>query len=266
MIQLIALDIDGTLLNSEGTISNKTKQTLRQVARKGTHVVLCTGRPYCGVHSVLEELAIVQPDNYCVTFNGGLVTDLATGEHLIQHSLDYDDYCYFHSVAASSGLGMQAMTVDTIITSDKVTHPITTLESDINQMPIINQAINELDALTVFGNIMLLGDTTSLTDFVNKMPEKASTYSYSFSSPHFIEFMHPKATKANGIAELAVKLNLTRESILAIGNGDNDIPMLKYAGISVAMGNATQKVKSHADFVTTSNNHDGVAVAIEKFL
>lgn len=130
-IKLVAIDIDGTLLNSKKEITPEVFSAIQDAKAAGVKIVIATGRPIAGVQRLLEELELNQPDNYVVTFNGGLVQDTVTGQELIKETLTYDDYLDIELLGRKLGVHMHAITKDGIYTQ-----PIGTSASTLFTSPI----------------------------------------------------------------------------------------------------------------------------------
>lgn len=264
-IKLIAIDIDGTLVTDNKELTQHTIDTITKARQKGIKVVLCTGRPITGVQQYLEPLNISGDDEYVVTFNGSLAQTIS-GTPIVSHNITVEDYIDLETLARKSNIHFHMETLDHIYTANRDISPYTIAESFIVRMPIRYRTPEEItDELTISKG-MFIDEPDKLSAFIKNFPADLKERFYVVQSePYFFEAMNKKASKGNAIAELAAKLGFTADEVMALGDQGNDLTMVKYAGTGVAMGNAIEDVKAAAQFITKTNEEDGVAFAIEKF-
>ncbi|MCH5463068.1 sugar-phosphatase [Lactobacillus sp. LC28-10] len=264
-IKLIAIDIDGTLVTDNKELTQHTIDTITKARQKGIKVVLCTGRPITGVQQYLNPLDISGDDEYVVTFNGSLAQTIA-GTPIVSHNITLEDYIDLETLARKSNIHFHMETLDHIYTANRDISPYTIAESFIVRMPIRYRTPEEItDELTISKG-MFIDEPQKLSAFIESFPADLKERFYVVQSePYFFEAMNKKASKGNAIAELATKLGFTADEVMALGDQGNDLTMVKYAGTGVAMGNAIDEVKAAAQFITQTNEEDGVAYAIEKF-
>ena len=252
-IKLIAIDMDGTLLLPDHTISPAVKNAIAAAREKGVNVVLTTGRPYAGVHSYLKELHMNQPGDYCITYNGALVQKAADGSTVAQTALSYD---HFH-----------ALDRNTLYTANRDISYYTVHESYVATIPLVFCEAENMDPATQFLKVMMIDEPAILDKAISRIPaEVKEKYTVLKSAPYFLEILDKRVNKGTGVKSLADALGIKPEEIMALGDQENDIAMIEYAGMGVAMDNAIPSVKEVANFVTKSNLEDGVAWAIEKFV
>ncbi len=264
-IKLIAIDIDGTLVNDRKQLTQHTIDTVTKARQKGIKVVLCTGRPITGVSQYLKPLDIQGDDEYVVTFNGSLAQTIS-GTPIVSHNITLEDYIDLEAIARKANIHFHMETLDHIYTANRDISPYTVAEAFLVQMPIRFRMPEEItDDLTISKG-MFVDDPKLLSAFIKDFPEELKERFYVVQSePYFYEAMNKQASKGNAIAELATKLGFASDEVMAIGDQGNDLTMVKFAGTGVAMGNAIDEVKATAQFVTKTNEEDGVAYAIEKF-
>ncbi|WP_034918141.1 sugar-phosphatase [Erwinia sp. 9145] len=266
-IKLIAIDMDGTLLNPQHEISPRVKQAIGAARDKGVAIVLATGRPFIGVQRYLMELDLQQEGQFCITNNGALVQQAANGECVAEISLTFDDYLYFEKLARDLGIHFQALTKSLLFTANKDISEYTVHESAITGIPLRYRAVDEMDPAMTFPKVMMIDPPQKLDEAIPRIPQAArERYTIMKSSPYYLEIMDKRVNKGAGVKALADKLGLTRDQVMTLGDQENDIAMLEFAGTGVAMGNAIDSVKAVAQFVTKTNSEDGVAHAIEKFV
>ncbi|WP_461244571.1 sugar-phosphatase [Secundilactobacillus muriivasis] len=264
-IKLIAIDIDGTLVDDQKQLHQRTIDTITQAREQGIKVVLCTGRPITGVQQYLDPLNISGDDEYVVTFNGSLAQTIS-GRIIVKHNLSTDDYYDLELLARKHNIHFHMETLDHIYTANRDLSGYTIAESFLVRMPIRFRMPEEItDDLTI-SKAMFVDDPELLTPFINDFPQEYRDRFYVVQSePFFFEAMNKNASKGNAVAELATQLGFTADEVMAIGDQGNDLTMVKYAGTGVAMGNAIDELKQTAQFITKTNEEDGVAYAIEKF-
>jgi len=265
-IKLIALDLDGTTLLPDHSISPAVKQAIAAARKQGVYVVLCTGRPYAGVERYLRELNMDEPEDYCVTYNGALVQKASDASAVIQIPLDYDDYLYLESLSREVGSHFHALSRHTLYTANRDISRYTVHESTVTTIPLVFCEAENMEPNGPFLKVMMIDDPEILDAAIAKIPtEVFERYNLVKSSPYFLEMLNKRVNKGTAIQAIAEQLGIKAEEVMTVGDHENDIAMIEYAGIGVAMGNGIEKVKAMSDFVTKSNLEDGVAYAIEKF-
>lgn len=266
---LLALDLDGTLTDDNKRITPRTKDALLKAMEKGVEIILASGRPDIGIAPVANELGLYGKGGYILAFNGGRIIDCKSGKILSETAFPREYYSEIISLRDRfDGVEVLTYTSEGII-SGSVTKYVTE-ECRCNACPVEAKenlletvrglSENEVKFLVVGEHEKLIPVRDYLTDnFSNK-------FGAYFSQPFFLEVVPFGIDKANSLKKLLSILGKESSSLMACGDGENDIPMLKVAGLPVAMENASDIVKKHAAFVTKSNNDDGVAIAVEKFI
>ncbi|MEH2922019.1 sugar-phosphatase [Samsonia erythrinae] len=266
-VKLIAIDMDGTLLTPENRISPAVKAAIAAAREQGVQVVLATGRPYIGVERYLMELDLQQEGCYCITNNGALVQRTSNGDCVAQTTLSFDDYLHFEALASKLGVHFHALDFNFVYTANKDISPYTIHESHLTGMPLKYRAVEEMDRSLTFPKVMMIDDPEILDRAISQIPpEDFERYTIMKSAEYYLEILDKRVNKGEGVRMLAEHLNIPRESVMTLGDQENDLAMLEYAGLGVAMGNAVESVKAVSQFVTKTNREDGVAYAIEKFV
>ena len=264
--KLLVLDLDGTLTNSQKKITRKTKEALIKVQEIGVKIVLASGRPTYGVVPLANELRLDTFGGYILSFNGGEIIDWETKEILHEKVLEQSVLPYLYQCAKINELPMVTYQNKYILTEypdDIYVHK----EAFLNKMEI-KQVDNLLEYIDFpVAKCMTVGDGEKLVKLELEMNKhlKGSMGVYR-SEPFFLELVPKGIDKAQSLSILLRKLGLTREEMIACGDGFNDLSMIQYAGLGVAMANAQEAVKASADFITLSNEEDGVAHVAERFL
>lgn len=266
MYKIIALDMDGTLLTADKKVSERNKAAIKAAEAKGVKVVLASGRPLIGLKKYLEELDLLKDEDYVLSFNGGLVQNTKTQEIVSKLPLKGSDFKYIYKISKELNINIHAFSAKDGLITPK-TSQYTEYEAMMNGIDVNIRDINEVDDEEDIIKVMMIDPQEILDPAIEKLPpEVYEKYSVFKSSPFFLEFTNKEVDKGLGLKKLGEYLGIKKEEIIACGDAGNDLSMIKYAGLGVAMGNATQEVKEAADFITTSNDEDGVANVIEKFI
>ncbi len=264
--KVLVLDLDGTLTNSKKEITPRTKEAVLKMQKKGHVVVLASGRPTPGVVPVAEELNLKKYGGYILSYNGGQIIDCATGEVVYRKNLPMELVPQLFALAEELDIGLISYDKEGIVANN---HPdkYIELEAMINHLPI--QYRDDVAEYIDFPVTKCLG-----TAAPEVAKEKEDAFREKFgdvlnigrSEPFFIEITPKGIDKAASLARLCEIIHITKDDMIACGDGFNDISMIEYAGTGVAMANAQQEVRDVADYITSSNDDDGVAEVIEQFI
>lgn len=266
-IKLIAIDIDGTLINSRKELTPRVKAALNAASQQGVYVVICTGRPYPGVEPLLKGLNLINDHDYVVTYNGTLVQQTGTKKALVRFAMTHEDLERVNTNATTYNVHYHATDEEAIYVPTPTIGKYSIHESELVGMPIIHQLYKDIPSDKEFIKMMYVDEPDILATLIDNLSDTfKSQYQLFRSAPYYLEVIHPKAGKGNAVKLLAQELQLSSDEVMCIGDQENDRDMIEYAGLGVAMGNAVEEVKSIADFITTTNDEDGVAVAVEKFV
>ena len=261
----IALDLDGTLTNHDKVVTPKTRKALLKAESQGAVIILASGRPTYGIEPVAECLELDKRGGYILSYNGGNIVNAKTGEKLFSQFLPDAVLPILYRYAKEHHHALLGYAGNEIIT-EMPDDQYVKEESRINKMNI-RQVDNLLDALEPHPTKLLMtGDPKDMlqaeNDLVAELGEKMDIFR---SAPFFLELVPKGIDKAQSLLRLLGKINLTPADMIAFGDGYNDLSMLKLAGMGVAMENAAPEVRADADYVTLSNEEDGVAAALEHF-
>ncbi|WP_059105514.1 sugar-phosphatase [Shouchella shacheensis] len=263
MYKLIAIDMDGTLLNDQHEVTNEVKDALREAKSQGVNVVLCTGRPIGGVRSYLDDLNLTEEGDFVIAYNGALVQNSYSGEVVLSHSLTHKELKEIYELSLTLKTPMHYFDSENVYTPNRHISPYTVYESYVTGVPLTYQTVEETPHDIAIPKIMFVDESEKLDQAMKALPASyKETYMMVKSAPFFLEILHPEVSKGNAVRHLAEKLGYGREEVLAIGDNGNDLTMVEYAGCGVAMANAIPELKEIADAHTGSNNENGVAHAI----
>lgn len=266
MYKIIALDMDGTLLNDEKVITQRTKDALIKAREKGVKVVLASGRPVDGLKKYLKELNLVSDEEYVLSFNGSLVQKVKSEEVLYEIGLTGKDLHYLYDISQNLGVNIHAFSTTKGLITPNISK-YTEVEANLNGIDINVCDFNEISEDEHIVKVMFIDDEKIIDKVIKELPnEVEERYKVVRSAPYFLEEINKESGKATGLAALAKYLNVSKDNIIAVGDAGNDLDMIQYAGLGVAMGNADESVKQVADYITADNNNDGIAEVIEKFI
>ncbi|EHZ21970.1 HAD hydrolase, IIB family protein [Streptococcus pneumoniae GA13723] len=242
-IKLIAVDIDGTLVNSQKEITPEVFSAIQDAKEAGVKVVIATGRPIAGVAKLLDDLQLRDEGDYVVTFNGALVQETATGHEIISESLTYEDYLDMEFLSRKLGVHMHAITKDGIYTANRNIGKYTVHESTLVSMPIFYRTPEEMADKEIV-KCMFIDEPEILDATIEKIPaEFYERYSINKSAPFYLELLTKNVDKGSAITHLAEKLGLTKDETMAIGDEENDRAMLEVVGNPVVMENGNPEIK-----------------------
>lgn len=273
----IIMDVDGTLMSSNKVLTDKTKETLLRAQSLGATLILASGRPTSGLVDLGKELKMDQHHGLFVSYNGSKVVDCETGEVLFNEAMsveegkavlehmkkfsrvrpmiDKDQYMYVNDV------------FDCYIDFKGADFNVIEYESRGGNFNLCEQP--DLAAFLDFplNKILTTADPIYLQEHAEAMmaPFK-DTLNCVFTGPFYFEFTAKGIDKAKALDTVLLPRGFKIEEMIAFGDGHNDKTMMEYAGTAVAMGNAVEEVKAIADMVTLSNDEDGIAEALIKYM
>lgn len=265
--QVLVLDLDGTLTNSKKEISKPTLNALMEIQQAGKIVVLASGRPIRGVVPLADKLELEKYGGYMLSFNGARITQCSTGRLIYNRTVPNEvirPIC--EAVIGLDGVNIISYS-ETEIFSAKEPGKYTILESRINDMNVV--VTDDLPGVLPgsVNKLLLPGEPEILEKLMPKLKEQYhGLLSIYRSEPFFLEIMPRNIDKANSLQKLLNSLGMTADQMICCGDGYNDVSMIEYAGLGVAMGNAQPAVKDSADFVTRTNDEDGILHVIDLFM
>mmetsp|Transcript_4111 Transcript_4111/g.6366 ORF Transcript_4111/g.6366 Transcript_4111/m.6366 type:complete len:326 (-) Transcript_4111:37-1014(-) len=267
----IALDLDGTTLNSSHNLSTKTVSTLRRLNAKGVSVFIATGRSTNSVIPHIDALCLPQRTVPAVCFNGACVVDIST-------SIGVESMIYDSPIPRTSSDALLHFAADIGVVAQYYigsTGQIYACPQNASHQALLDQyaeftgkpqtiveSYETAKAIAPAAKILLMTeDADSLVEAAKKyFPDNMFHIIYGSPTPFFIEFLAPNTCKGNGLLQLCNHYHVPLEAVVAFGDGENDIEFLQYAGLGVAMNNAKYRTKQAADVVMEwSNDEDGVA-------
>lgn len=263
MKKIISLDIDGTLYTSEKKISAETKSALLRAQENGCVLVLASGRPTAGLVPIARQLSMEKFHGMLLAYNGGVVIDFTTGEKIFSNVIE-------NALAKKLLKHLENFPVNPIVDDGET---IFTTDPESFQVPYESQS-NHLKIQTVANihdavdfspaKILIAAPAEILSRDTEKISAPFSDkLDFVLSAPFYLEATIKGVNKADALKTACENLKIPAADIIAFGDAQNDIPMLKVAGYAVAMGNACAELKEIADHVTDTNDNDGIARALE---
>lgn len=271
-IRLLAVDLDGTLLNRKKEITPRTLQALEKAREQGVLVVPVTGRPAQGLPEAVLEIPGLR---YTVTSNGATIRDLVSGETLLEKHLDQATCLAVLEACRGFDIIRQVFRAGVgYLTREDYE----TLAARYAGTSMLQYHLNTRQKLPGTMEDFLREDSRPVEEFffLTHSPEEKAALRRTLEGvpgigfadpfPNDLEVLAGEIDKGEGLRFLLEKLGIPPEEVLALGDEGSDLPLLRLAGIGVAMGNAGEQVRAAADHVTASCDEDGVALALEKFV
>jgi Cof subfamily protein (haloacid dehalogenase superfamily) len=261
-VKLIATDLDGTLLDSTGKIPERNLRTLKEAIARGVATTICTGRMFGSARRFAEQIGIKIP---VICYNGAMLRQ-PDGELIWHLTLDLELARKLLALCLERRVHIQSYVDDELFVRDGDAEVFQDYKKHFGVTgriigdDIFNPPTNPTKLLA------MTDDEETALSLMNELREKFSRDIYiTRSNVNFVEMMNPNVNKANGLQKLAEKIGVDMADVLAIGDGENDVEMVKLAGVGVAMGNGAEKIKSAANYIAPTNDENGVTWAVERF-
>ena len=265
MLTLVALDMDGTLLNDERKISLFNERVIKKLKSKGTKIVLASGRPYNGLKPYLKQLDLINEDDYSITYNGALIINNKTQEIIFKKILNQDIVFQALELAKKLNIGFFAYNNQSQILTENITEYVK-FEQELTHNELLT--INFKEVKNEYYKITFTASKEDLDQYYSLI-EKQFNQDYTVISSHdfFIEIINKKASKGQALDFLLDYLKLERQNIAAFGDNENDYSMLTVANHKFVMNNSTSdKLKDIAEEIVPNNFDDGVGLTLQKYL
>ncbi len=260
--RLLAVDIDGTLLNSKREITAKTKKAIHQAIDKGIVFTISSGRPIQGVEMITKQLEVDIP---VITYNGAMVITGTSKNVIYSCNMREEDVLLVERLGRERNTTM-AIWSDNQLFVNRVDERAAKYSQLSGTQPKLYGDIRELLGKGI-NKLLWYDEIEQINAFEREMKDQVGpSVNFHTSQPFFLEFVDVNASKAIALEKLGEHYGIRQEEMIAIGDGYNDLSMIEYAGLGVAMENAPADIQKLADYVTLSNENDGVAHVIEKFI
>ena len=262
--KMLVLDMDDTLLTDDHKISDLNKKMILEAQAKGVYVILASGRPTSAMIAYAKELELDLNDSYMISFNGAIVSRVKDNFVLFEQKLTPIQIheLYDYSVKMKTHI---ITYLDGEIISETDSEFIE-IEKEITGMPH-NKVLSFKEAIYKPAvKCILLQEPSYLKELEKDLKIAMPHLSVSMSKPFFLEVSQNGIDKAASLKFLAEKLNIHQNEIIAIGNAGNDLTMIEYAGLGVWVDNVTPELRDRADVIVASNNNDGVAEVVQRYI
>jgi len=262
--KMLVLDLDDTLLRRDHSISNRNKEFLAKAQEKGVKVVLASGRPTPAMTRYAKELNLAQYDSYIVSYNGGVVTSMKNNEILFETSLTIDEIHSLYDFSVENNVHILTYSDKGVISETDSEY--IDVELDLTGIPHHKVPSFKAEVTSAAVKCLMLEHPDYLKNVEVKLKAERTDLSVMRSKPFFLEVMPQGIDKAASIGFLADKLGIHQSEVIAVGNAGNDLSMVQYAGLGIWVDNVSDDLRHYADFIVASNEDDGVAEVIERFI
>jgi len=261
--RLIAMDLDDTLLRDDLTVSDTTRQAMTEAIAKGAHLTIATGRMFDSAQKIARQVGLNVP---IITYQGSLIKNLLDEDVLYERSVPVEVAQQVYEYCKTHGLHLQSYIADKLYVAednDKIKGYAKQSNIPYTIEPDFSRIINN-DRQT---KLIIIDEPARLDALLPELKAMFGSKAHlTKSKPNYLEFMHPEGTKGHALRFLAAHYGIPMEETIAMGDAMNDHEMVAAAGLGVAMENAVPALKEIADFITLSNNDDGVKHVLDKFV
>lgn len=265
MYRLVALDLDGTLLNDQKELTESVKETLLRLKARGTTIVISTGRSYQGVQKYLDFLGR-QVVDYVISFNGALTYDVQNDKELAKRCLKREQLLRIARVGERIGLPVHFVSDLSVYTPHNPIGKYAMKEAIETNARMVYCPLEDLPGDKNYYKALYSEEQALLEERIRAIPQEFYTkFTVVKSDDSYLEIIREGVSKGVALRGLIHQLGIDAEEVVSIGDQENDIDMIALAGVGVSMGNAIDAVKNIADFITTTNNDNGVVIALEKY-
>lgn len=288
MYKLVAIDLDGTMLNSYGMVTENTKQVIKNTINKGTEVIIASGRPIDSIKTIAKE---IESENYFIAGNGALIYDIKKDEIIYEKFMNKQKVLEIIKICEENSIAYNIYTEKTIIAKGLKYNVLYYYKENLKKeenkktnITIVEDVYEYIKNLenekflkitvcdetkSVFNSIIRKLRTVEDIDVLDVLHMSRKMIKQGTEDVpieyYYTEISLKDVDKWNAIEYLANKMNISKDEIIAIGDNINDKKMIENAKVGIAMGQSTPVITEIADFVTTNNNEDGVAKALEKY-
>ena len=269
MYKLVAIDLDGTLVTDEKELTKKTVEVIKEASKKGVKIMISSGRSFYRLERFIDALDLRKENQCTICFNGGMIVENKTKEMLYSKNLNAEEVEELIQLGKALRLPIMIYSRDThyVETIPEVVQKNTKNLKGMNLKVVNFNQINFNKPENYIYKVCFIDKPEKIIEKRKQISEEIlKKYEITSSVPEYLEIVKKGIKKSEAIKVVMEKYDIKQDEVMAIGDGENDIEMLDFAGLGIAMENAKEEVKRFANDVTTSNNHDGVANAIEKYI
>jgi Cof subfamily protein (haloacid dehalogenase superfamily) len=261
--RLIAMDLDDTLLTDELTVTEGTRQAMNEAIAQGAHLTIATGRMFDSAQKIARQVGLNVP---IITYQGSLIKNLLDEEVLYERSIPVEVARELYEYCQTHGLHLQSYIDDKLYVSED-NEKIVAYAKQSNIPYIVEPDFSRIIEHPKQTKMLIIDDPAKLDALLPELKAAlGSKVHLTKSKPNYLEFLHLEGTKGHALRFLASHYGIPLEETIAMGDAMNDHEMVEAAGLGVAMANAVPALKEIADFITLSNNDEGVKHVLEKFV
>ncbi len=263
---MVVLDLDGTLTNSQKELSSRNREALIRLQEQGVKVVLASGRPTYGIVPIAKALELDRFGGYILAYNGGVILDFASKKEVYSNVLPDDLIAPLYRYSTDAECVILSYDNEYILT-EQPDDKYVGVEAHLNKMEV-RRVENFVEAFSApLPKCLTVGDPEKILNLEQQLKELFGERMGIFrSEPFFLELVPLGIDKAQSLSRLLEHTGGDKSEMIAFGDGYNDLSMIEFAGIGVAMSNAQPAVRERADFIAKNNDEDGVAIYIEENL
>ncbi len=269
MYKLVAIDLDGTLVTDEKELMPKTIEAIKEASKKGVKIMISSGRSFYRLEKYIDALGLRKENQCTICFNGGMIVENTTKEILYSKNLEPEEIKELIQLGKTLELPIMIYTKNTHYV-EKVPEVVEKNKKNLKGMNLKKVRFDEInfnEEINYIYKVCFIDNPKTIIEKRKEIPKEFfERYEITSSVPEYLEIVKKGIKKSEAIKFVMEKYHIKQEEVMAIGDGENDVEMLSFAGLGIAMENASDFVKEFANVVTTSNNHDGVANAIEKYI
>ena len=265
--KLIASDMDGTLVNNKSELTDRTKEAIKKAVDSGVLFVTATGRPFSNVQ-IVNELFNKNQDMPFIVFNGAAAYTGKSEKLLFERFLDFELAKEAFDIGQKIGIA-QILWTGPRLWANRICDETNRYHNVCKglDMSIVTDLVTIKNEVKGISKVLWIDDPSKIKELSAEMNSHFKGRLRCVSSmPHFLEFISNDAGKGTALEEIGKIYNIDKSEMIAIGDGYNDVCMIEYAGFGVAVANAPDDIKAKCDYVTLSNNDDGVAEVIDKLI
>lgn len=262
--KLLAADLDGTLLTNDKNIGERTLTSLRKAIEGGMIFAIATGRAWPGVRRYAVQIPVNGP---VITIDGSMIVDPVSEKILYSQPLEYED------AVRLLNMGVERSVTQVIWCRNRLYGTILNDRMEdyskrfAGGMEVLKAEYFEQLAKDGISKVLWYDTPDNVTGWVEQLRAASfESLTACTSEPYFVEIFNAKVSKAKALEQISSMYNIQPDEMIAVGDGGNDVPMLHYAGLGIAMGNASDTVKKEADAVTSDNSHDAIADVLSEYV
>ncbi len=262
LIQLLSLDLDGTLLDENKQVTPRTRRALDRLRNAGIHLAINSGRPFSGLREAMEQSGFCEGD-FVISNTGSIIHQLGREEPIQQHTMTLKDFWTIREQITVPGVQVALGTPGDLYLVES--EPNAAVRKEARTLKIQIRPIAEAPEDIVVSRVTLMGETDAVTQAFEQSQVLADRYRLERNETFFSELTHQDSGKGRALLHLADWLGLSHETVMAVGDGMNDREMIAAAGVGVAMANGVEDIRTMADLVIGDHREEGLAQFLETY-